>query len=114
VITRYGFVSTYPPTQCGLATFTSALFDELVTAGGGDGRVVRLVETPQPWPAAEVAGELVAGDAQGPWDAAELLNAGDVAILQHEYGVYGGRDGDAILPLLDAVRVPCVGSSTRS
>jgi len=108
VITRYGFVSTYPPTRCGLATFTSALFGALVTAGGGDGRVVRLVETPQPWPAAEVVGELVAGDAQGPWAAAELLNAGDVVIVQHEYGVYGGRDGDAILPLLDALKVPCI------
>lgn len=108
VITRYGFVSTYPPTQCGLATFTSALFGALVTAGGGDGRVVRLVETPQPWPAAEVVGELVAGDPRGPWEAAELLNGGDVVIVQHEYGVYGGRDGEAILPLLDALQVPSV------
>jgi glycosyltransferase involved in cell wall biosynthesis len=108
VTTRYGFVSTYPPTQCGLATFTSALFGALVTAGGGDGRVVRVVETPQPWPAAEVVGELLAGDAQGPWAAAELLNVGDVVIIQHEYGVYGGRDGDAILPLLDALKVPSV------
>ncbi|HSV68364.1 MAG TPA: glycosyltransferase [Mycobacteriales bacterium] len=106
--TRYGFVSTYPPTQCGLATFTSALFGALVTADGGDGRVVRVVETPQPWPTAEVVGELLVGDAQGPWVAAELLNASDVVIVQHEYGVYGGRDGAAILTLLDALRVPCV------
>jgi glycosyltransferase involved in cell wall biosynthesis len=108
VTTRYGFVSTYPPTQCGLATFTAALFAELVTAGGADGRVVRLVDTPQPWPAAEVVGELVAGDPAGPAAAADLLNGGDVVIVQHEYGVYGGRDGDAVLPLLEALRVPSV------
>ena len=32
----------------------------------------------------------------------------DVAILQHEYGIYGGADGSEILHLLDEVQVPCV------
>src|ERR1700754_1078729 len=37
----YGFLSTYPPTQCGLATFNAALATHLNT-GGGSG-VVRLL-----------------------------------------------------------------------
>ena len=36
------------------------------------------------------------------------LNGGDIAIVQHEYGVYGGPDGDEILLLLGALTVPSV------
>lgn len=106
--TRFGFVSTYPPTICGLATFTSSLFNELVTTAGNEGRVIRLVETPQPQAGPEVVGQLVAGDPRSAYRAAELLNDGDVAIVQHEYGVYGGPDGDEILHLLRALTVPSV------
>jgi polysaccharide biosynthesis protein PslF len=101
----FGFISTYPPTLCGLATFTSALHAELVIPGGA-GRVVRVVDTPQRRGRAEVVGELVAGDPSSVRRAAQLLDDSDVVIVQHEYGAYGGADGDEILPLLTAVRVP--------
>lgn len=106
--TRYGFVSTYPPTLCGLATFTAAMYAELVTAGGDTGQVIRAVETRQPRPGQEVVGELVAGDETSAHRAAQLLNTGDIAIVQHEYGVFGGPDGDEILVLLKELTVPCV------
>ncbi|HEY3925368.1 MAG TPA: glycosyltransferase [Acidothermaceae bacterium] len=106
--TRFGFVSTYPPTICGLATFTSSLFNELVTSAGNEGRVIRLVETPQRPAGPEIVGQLVAGDVGSAYRAAELLNDGDIAIVQHEYGVYGGPDGDEILLLLRALTVPSV------
>jgi glycosyltransferase involved in cell wall biosynthesis len=106
--TRFGFVSTYPPTICGLATFTSSLFSELVTSAGNEGRVIRLVETPQPPAGAEIVGQMVAGDSRSAYRAAELLNDGDIAIVQHEYGVYGGADGDEVLLLLRALTVPSV------
>jgi glycosyltransferase involved in cell wall biosynthesis len=38
--------------------------------------------------------------------AANALNAFDVAIVQHEYGIYGGEDGDELLSVLAATRVP--------
>jgi polysaccharide biosynthesis protein PslF len=105
---RFGFVSTYPPTLCGLATFTSSLFGQLVTAGGGSGRVVRVVDTPQPPLGAEVVGEMVGGDRGSAQRAAGLLNDSDIAIVQHEYGVYGGLDGDDVLLMLGALTVPSV------
>jgi glycosyltransferase involved in cell wall biosynthesis len=105
--TRFGFVSTFPPTQCGLATFAAALRGALLHDTGDEGRVVRLVDAPTPG-SAEVVAQLVAGDSASLRQAAEHLNQCDVAIVQHEYGVYGGADGSEILHLLDQVIVPSI------
>ncbi len=106
--TRFGFVSTFPPTQCGLATFTAALRGALLESGRDEGTVVRLVDASVARPGPEVVAQLVTGDAASLRHAAAQLNLGDVAIMQHEYGVYGGADGSEILDLLDQVVVPCI------
>jgi glycosyltransferase involved in cell wall biosynthesis len=106
--TSYGFLSTHPPTQCGLATFNSALAAHL-TAAGGHGGVVRVTsdtDDNQPssgvvhtWPARSIAG----------WrGAASALDSFDVAVVQHEYGIYPGHDGEDVLPLLRRLTVPSI------
>jgi glycosyltransferase involved in cell wall biosynthesis len=92
---------------CGLATFTSALRAELVPTGES-GPVVRVVEGGEQPGSQEIAADLVAGDVLSFYRAASILNDCDVAIVQHEYGVYGGPDGDEVLTLLDALTVPTV------
>jgi len=106
--TRIGFVSTYPPTLCGLATFTDSLLTHLVARGDVSARVIRVVDTTAARGGAEVAGELVADDPTTIARSVAQLNAGDVAIVQHEYGVYGGEDGDQILEVLQALAVPSI------
>ena len=106
--TRFGFVSTFPPTQCGLATFTAALRGALLRSTTDEGWVVRLVDTPAPGSGDEVVAQLITGDSASLRRAAAQLNLCDVAIMQHEYGIYGGADGSEILHLLGQVRVPCV------
>lgn len=106
--TRYGFVSTFPPTQCGLATFTAALRGALLRSTNDEGWVVRLVDASAPLPGDPVLAQLISGDSASLRGAAAQLNLCDVAIFQHEYGIYGGADGSEILHLLDQVRVPSV------
>jgi hypothetical protein len=53
-----GFLSTYPPTQCGLASFTASLRTALVRIVGASGEderghgVVRAVDRAEPWTSA--------------------------------------------------------------
>lgn len=108
---RCGFVSTYPPTQCGLATFTAALRSALIAGGGVDAPVVRLLEAApvdaEP-PAPEVVATVLAGVPDSLAAARRRLEACDVVIVQHEFGIFGGRDGDEVLALLAGLAVPSI------
>jgi polysaccharide biosynthesis protein PslF len=105
---RFGFISTYPPTQCGLATFTASLLRALTSSGVDHARVVRLVEAPLPPAAAEVVGDVVIGDPSGSARSIGRLNDCDVVIVQHEFGIYGGADGQDVLALLAMLEVPSI------
>jgi len=110
-MTSYGFLSTYPPTQCGLATFSSALLRHLTVQSSGDSDragVVRVVDRAQPAIHPDVVAQLVNGSPGGPAAAAAALNRFDVVILQHEYGIYGGRDGAEVLEVLANLTVPTI------
>jgi polysaccharide biosynthesis protein PslF len=108
--TRYGFVSTYPPTRCGLATFTAALRQALVAPGSDEAIVVRLVDTAAARPGPEVVAQIVDNDNDPAAlnRASEHLNACDIVIVQHSYDVYGGQDGTDIRPLLERLEVPSI------
>jgi polysaccharide biosynthesis protein PslF len=108
----YALLSTYPPTQCGLATFSAALFAHLRGPGDHVG-VVRVLDEPVPGEslprgAPEVVHDLVNGSTRSGADAVDVINGFDVAIVQHEYGIYGGPDGRDLVPLLYALRVPSI------
>ena len=105
--TRYALLSTYPPTQCGLATFTAALVAHLPRAGDHVA-VVRVLDKLAPRPASEVVHDLVAGSVASAATAADVLNSFDIVIVQHEYGIYGGPDGQEVVSLLEALFVPTI------
>jgi len=102
----FGILSTYPPTPCGLATFTAALANGL-TANGADVSVVRISDGP-PSTSTPVIGELVNGSPASVAACAELLNRSDVAVIQHEYGIYGGVDGDEVVDIIEGLCVPSI------
>jgi polysaccharide biosynthesis protein PslF len=101
-----GILGTYAPTQCGLATFSAALAGALA-ARGADVSVVRVADG-EVCEEPNVVGELVNGSASSVEASSELLNRSEVAIIQHEYGIYGGPDGDEVVQIMAGLRVPSI------
>ncbi len=107
---RIGMLSTFPPQLCGLATFAAALSAQLRRAGSRVD-VVRITDDASadvPSGAPPVVAELVNGDAGSIRRTVAALSRCDVAIIQHEYGIFGGRDGDEVIGILRAVEVPTI------
>jgi glycosyltransferase involved in cell wall biosynthesis len=104
----YAFLSTHPPTQCGLATFNGALARHLTTGNGRRGIVRVTTGTDDPTPGRGVVHTWSAGGIAGWQAAAAALNDFDVAIVQHEYGIYPGPDGRDVLLVLRSLAVPSI------
>ncbi len=103
-VRSFGILSTFPPTSCGIATFSAALATGLI-ANGGTVDVVRTGSAP----ALEdplVLASLDDGSPSQLATAIDTLNATDVAIVQHEYGIYSGEDGAAVLDVVAGLTVP--------
>ena len=101
-------LSTYPPTQCGLATFAASLFRGLKDVGASRVGVIRVSDDPNDVPSEEVVGILRSHSARSRIEVARLINSYDVLFLQHEFGIFGGTDGSEVLELLDDVHIPVV------
>ncbi len=105
-----GFVGTYPPTRCGIASFTASLARAMAPPGSGFRIGVascrdRLGVVGHP---PEVAVELVRGSAASRAAAAATLDAFDIVVVQHEFGIFGGEDGCEIVNLVAELRTPVI------
>lgn len=104
-----GFVSTFLPTVCGIATYTAALV-EAVGIRPDNGRlrcaVVSLTGSPTGKANPPLVFQHRTGDPRSLRTATQILNTYDTVSIQHEYGIFGGRDGIEVLDLLLALTVP--------
>ncbi len=105
-----GFVSTFAPTNCGIATFTDSLSGAMAMDSSCSTSVIRLVESEKEVELAipGVVSTIVAGDSASISRSAATLNSMDIALIQHEFGIYGGEDGQEVLELLAQVSVPVI------
>lgn len=105
-----GFVSTYPPTSCGLATFSAALREAIAGQRGSDNGldVVSVSEGVLEEARPEVIHQHLNGDEISLQGAIKALNDHDVALIQHEYGIFGGPDGVEVLELVSGLDIPTV------
>jgi len=105
-----GFVGTYPPTKCGIATFTAALSRAMVPDGSSHRAIiVNCTDRPGTSPQApEVVAELVQGSSASRTAAAAALAGVDVVVLQHEFGIFGGEDGNEVIDFVEQLTVPVI------
>ena len=105
LIVQTAFVSTYPPRRCGIATFT---YDLAAAAGGGEIAVLHPAEQAPFYPA-EVHHRIRKDEASDYLRTARSLNdCVDVVSVQHEYGIWGGEDGERVIDFVRALDVPVV------
>lgn len=107
---RVAVLSTYVPRRCGLATFAH----DVVTSLEEQAYIPAVVAVNDSHGdyeyGPEVCLQIDQYEAQDYRTLAGELNKGpyDVVSIQHEYGVFGGRDGSHLLELLGRLRKPVV------
>lgn len=106
---RIAFVSTYPPQECGIANFTRDLVNTIL-----DNRDIEIfVFAPTDTDIALELGQnsfLIFPGKENYVETAKMINSLgiDCLSLQHEYGLFSGKDGEDILYLLENLRVPVI------
>jgi glycosyltransferase involved in cell wall biosynthesis len=104
------YVSTYPPKQCGIATFTRDLARAVsIRDPKTKATIVAIHEEHNP-PDANIRFAIDKHDRASYISAAAFLNEADVDVvcLQHEYGIFGGEYGEYILDLCRNLKKPMV------
>ncbi len=109
---RVAIVSTYAPKACGIAVFSGDLRTAMLAANRGSRiDVVAMLDETAPRPTgSEVLTTIARNDPGSYRAAAELLSDTDVdvVVIEHEFGLFGGPAGEAVLELADSLRQPLV------
>ncbi|HYL27148.1 MAG TPA: glycosyltransferase family 4 protein [Candidatus Nitrosotalea sp.] len=105
------FLGTFPPRRCGVATFTQDLISAVDSATRGFSEVVAIDDSPAGEGYAysgRVIARLRQNERASYREIAHLINRRHYRTLsvQHEFGLFGGADGEWLLDLFKLVRKP--------
>lgn len=116
---KVSFVSTYPPRKCGIATFSSDLLNSMKLTYGNNNsngeqsnfEVVALNKGRDQYNyGREVTFHIRDQHRSDYQRAADFINHSpiDAVSIQHEYGIFGGEDGNYINYLLSSLKKPVI------
>jgi len=109
---KVAFVSSYPPRECGIATFASDLIHSLGLAGGPEFEpLVIAMESGTELKYDQPVELRIRKDIKYDYiSAADYINFSDVEVVsvQHEFGLFGGEGGSYLSLLLDRLNKPVI------
>src|SRR6201996_4589663 len=116
---KIAYISTYPPRECGLATFNHNLMQAIQAnyperkklLQGGYVVALNDSESLQEYEYPEEVKYVIRQNHQKDYiRAANYINTStaDVCIMEHEFGIYGGESGIYILPLINRLEKPLI------
>ena len=107
---RVALVGTLPPRRCGIATFTADVKTSFDGIADWTCDVVVVTDDDNSFDSASALIEIRHNEPSDYIRAANRLNAigVDIVSLQHEFGIFGGFDGDYILSFIAALKCPCI------
>ena len=113
---KIGYISTYPPRECGIATFNQNLLNAIALQTkvvSKDSFVVAMTDSENihEYEYPDTVKYIVRQESQQDYiRAADYINTSfvDACILEHEFGIYGGESGVYILPLIARIQCPLV------
>jgi len=103
-----GFLSTYPPRECGLATFTEDLINEIDKIGKVRSSVIA-VSNGEVYDDPRVEYKISQHKHAEYFRTALWINNHlDLLVIEHEYGIFGGECGEYILDLAKNLKIPFI------
>ena len=109
---RIAVIGNYVPRRCGIATFTTGLFEAIAEESPRSQiAVVAMNDRPQGYDyPPRVLFEVNANRLEDYYLAANFIQTSefDLVCVQHEYGIFGGWAGSHLLALLRQLRIPVV------
>jgi glycosyltransferase involved in cell wall biosynthesis len=111
VVVRVALVSTYPPRQCGIATFSSDLFEALRAAPKIRQVDVIAISNSADFKVKRPVVDVIDQGARDDYHrAARTVNRSeiDVVLIEHEFGIFGGADGEYLLSFVGDLSIPYV------
>ncbi len=109
---KLAYISTYPPRECGIGTFTENMVGSMISdLGAHEGFVVAMDDHEQTYDYPEEVKLTIRQEHQRDYvKAAKFINlsGADLCVLEHEFGIFGGLHGVYILPLLHRLEIPLI------
>lgn len=112
-IGKIAVIGNYLPRQCGIATFTTDVSQALAAELTKEENLINIAmdDIPEGYDYPSQVKFRVRHNVKSDYvSAADYLNANgyDAAIIQHEYGIFGGENGDYILQMIQALKMPVI------